>query len=104
MARYGYARVSSTDQDYATQNARLRAASSRGRAVAGCATPTCSAGHTSRRAQADNALTFNMDHPMGAGQARVIAPQTCIRSDAVGLDHDAVMRIGGEAPGGGSIL
>ena len=26
MARYGYARVSSTDQDYATQDARLRAA------------------------------------------------------------------------------
>jgi hypothetical protein len=43
--------------------------------------------------------------PRGARQrARAIAPRTCIRSDAVGPDHDAVMRIGGEAPGGGSIL
>jgi hypothetical protein len=28
-----------------------------------------------------------------------LAPQTCIRSIAVDRNHDAVMRIGGEAPG-----
>ena len=30
--------------------------------MTGCAIPTSSAGHTTRRAQADNALTFNLDH------------------------------------------
>jgi transposase InsO family protein len=37
------------------------------RRMAGCATPTRSAGHPNRRAQANNALTFNPDHPRGAG-------------------------------------
>jgi hypothetical protein len=45
------------------------AARPRGRAVGGCATPTSFAAHPSRRAQADNALTSNQDHPMGAGQS-----------------------------------
>ena len=33
-----------------------------------------------------------------------LAPHTCIRSVRLDPDHDAVMRIGGEAPGGGPIL
>jgi hypothetical protein len=33
-----------------------------------------------------------------------LAPHTCIRSIFLDPDHDAVMRIGGEAPGGGAIL
>ena len=33
-----------------------------------------------------------------------LAPHTCIRSILLDPDHDAVMRIGGEAPGGGPIL
>jgi hypothetical protein len=35
--------------------------------VAGGATPASSAGHTSRRLEADNALTVNPDHSKGAG-------------------------------------
>src|SRR5258708_17368523 len=35
---------------------------------------------------------------------RDLAPQTCIRSIHKDRNHDAVMRIGGEAPGGGPIL
>src|SRR5439155_25076296 len=38
--------------------------------------------------------------PLGAD----LAPHTCIRSVRSDPDHDAVMRIGGEAPGGGPIL
>ena len=38
--------------------------------------------------------------PLGAD----LAPHTCIRSVRLDPDHDAVMRIGGEAPGGGPIL
>ena len=38
--------------------------------------------------------------PLGAN----LAPHTCIRSVRLDPDHDAVMRIGGEAPGGGPIL
>ena len=34
----------------------------------------------------------------------IIVPQTCIRLGSLDPDHDAVMRIGGEAPGGGTIL
>jgi hypothetical protein len=52
--------------------ARLRPACSRGLAVAGCAPPTSCAGHPNRRAQANNALTFSPDHPMGAGQGRLV--------------------------------
>jgi hypothetical protein len=33
-----------------------------------------------------------------------LAPHTCIRSVRLDRDHDAVMRIGGKAPGGGPIL
>src|SRR4051812_11410063 len=47
----------------------------------------------------------SLDDQRGACQrARIIAPQPCIRSVQRGPDHDAVMRIGGEAPGGGPIL
>ena len=35
---------------------------------------------------------------------RIFAPQTCMRQVRLDPDHDAVMRIGGEAPGGGPIL
>ena len=35
---------------------------------------------------------------------RIFAPQTCIRQVRSDPDHDAVMRIGGKAPGGGPIL
>ena len=45
--------------------------------MAGCAIPTSSAGHTTRRAQADNALTFNPDHSMGAGQSRLDQLRMC---------------------------
>lgn len=38
--------------------------------MAGCATPTNSAGHTDCRPQADDALTFIPDHPKGADQDR----------------------------------
>ena len=38
--------------------------------------------------------------PLGAD----LAPHTCIRSVRRDPDHDAVMRIGGKAPGGGPIL
>src|ERR1700737_2714748 len=38
--------------------------------------------------------------PLGAD----LAPHTCIRSVRLDPDHDAVMRIGGKAPGGGPIL
>src|SRR5437016_12955808 len=38
--------------------------------------------------------------PLGAD----LAPHTCIRSVRWDPDHDAVMRIGGKAPGGGPIL
>ena len=48
--------------------ARLQAAGPRGAAVAGCATRTSYAGHTSPRAKADNELTYNPDHQMGAGR------------------------------------
>src|ERR687893_2435099 len=50
---------------------RLRATSSRGPGVAGCASPASSAGHTSRRLEADNALTFNPDHFMGSSRSLV---------------------------------
>ena len=36
--------------------------------------------------------------------AHLFAPQTCMRSVRLDPDHDAVMRIGGKAPGGGPIL
>ena len=52
--------------------ARLRATCSRGRAVAGGPSPASCAGHTSRRAQAHNALTFNPDHSLGAGQLLIV--------------------------------
>jgi hypothetical protein len=35
---------------------------------------------------------------------RMFAPHTCMRSVRLDPDHDAVMRIGGKAPGGGPIL
>ena len=38
--------------------------------MVGCASPTSSAGHPGRRAPTRYALTFNPDHPKGAGQAR----------------------------------
>jgi hypothetical protein len=37
--------------------------------VAGCATRTSFAGHPSRSAKTKHALTFNLDHPMGAGHS-----------------------------------
>src|SRR5215212_12087364 len=49
---------------------RIQATCSRGGAVAGCATPTSSAGHTNRGVTPDHALTFNLDHLMGAGHVR----------------------------------
>ena len=39
--------------------------------MAGCETPTISAGHAPGGAQADHELTFNPDHPMGADQVPV---------------------------------
>jgi hypothetical protein len=48
---------------------RLRPACTRGSAMAGCATPASSAGHPSRGAPNRHALTFNLDHLMGAGHA-----------------------------------
>ena len=42
----------------------------------------------------------SLDDQRGAcHRARIIAPQPCIRQVQRGPDHDAVMRIGGEAPG-----
>src|SRR3954463_1314454 len=42
----------------------------------------------------------SLDDQRGAcHRARIIAPQPCIRSVQRVPDHDAVMRIGGEAPG-----
>src|SRR4051812_37559610 len=42
----------------------------------------------------------SIDDQRGAcHRARIIAPQPCIRSVPRVPDHDAVMRIGGEAPG-----
>ena len=45
-------------------------------------------------------------NPRGARQigAQLRAYQTCMRQVRLDPDHDAVMRIGGEAPGGGPIL
>ena len=40
------------------------------RGLAGCATPTGSAGQAHRSAQTNPELTFNPDHPMGADQPR----------------------------------
>src|SRR5262245_1580172 len=39
-----------------------------------------------------------------AFRARLYAPQPCIRQVLPDPDHDAVIRIGSEAPGGGPIL
>ena len=39
--------------------------------MAGCATPTSSAGHPGRGAPACHALTFDPDHFRGAGQERL---------------------------------
>jgi hypothetical protein len=47
----------------------LQTASARGRTVAGCATPTSSAGHSNRRVSADHELTSQSDHCMRAGQS-----------------------------------
>ena len=38
--------------------------------MAGCATPTSSAGHTNRRISAAHELTLQPDHSMGAGHSR----------------------------------
>jgi hypothetical protein len=47
----------------------------------------------------------SVEDPRGVRHlGRVFAPHTCIRSVRLDRDHDAVMRIGGEAPGGGPIL
>jgi hypothetical protein len=47
----------------------------------------------------------SVEDPRGARHlGRIFAPHTCIRSVRLDPDHDAVMRIGGEAPGGGPIL
>src|ERR671916_2263482 len=40
------------------------------RRMAGCATPTGSAGHAPGGAQTDHELTFKPDHPRGADQSR----------------------------------
>ena len=48
----------------------LRPTRAGGRAAAGCASPTSSAGHPGRGAPADHALTIDLDHPMGAGRMR----------------------------------
>ena len=40
--------------------------------MAGCATPTRSAGHAPAGATADTKLTFQPDHPVGAGQMRAV--------------------------------
>jgi hypothetical protein len=47
---------------------RLQASRARGRAVAGCATPTSSAGHPDGRVSAVHELTLSSDHSMGPGQ------------------------------------
>ena len=39
--------------------------------LAGCATPTGSAGQAPRRTQTNDELTFTPDHPMGADQRRL---------------------------------
>src|SRR5512132_1600301 len=57
---------------------------------------------TSRRRQAGGSVH---DGLRGARhRARIIAPQACIRSIGVNPDHDAAMRISGEASGGGPNL
>jgi hypothetical protein len=43
-------------------------------------------------------------NPRRARYQALIAPQPCIRSILSGSHHDAIMRIGGELRGGGSIL
>src|SRR5215510_13066650 len=43
-------------------------------------------------------------NPRRARYQALIAPQPCIRSILRGSHHDAIMRIGGELRGGGSIL
>ena len=43
-------------------------------------------------------------NPRRARYQALVAPQPCIRSILSGSYHDAVMRIGGELRGGGSIL
>src|SRR4051794_5216563 len=50
----------------------LQATGARGRAMAGSATRTSFAGRTSHGVKTDHALTFNPDHPMGAGQVAEI--------------------------------
>src|SRR5918994_6118997 len=50
---------------------RLPPTRARGRTVAGCASPASSAGHPGRGAPACHALTFNLDHSMGAGHRSV---------------------------------
>src|SRR5262249_16183581 len=77
--------------DQAARIARIQAASSGGicpclRRVAGCATPTGSAGHAS--APASLKLTFRLDHSVGANQATLSACPLCAKSG-----HDAVQQI-----------
>lgn len=74
--------------------ARLRAARPRGCAAAGCANPTCSGAHPSRRAQAHNATTFNPDHSMGSatstqGVVQNSAPQFETQIEAFSSEANA---------------
>jgi hypothetical protein len=51
---------------------------------------------------APNFLAVAANGPRGAcliGRCKMLAPQPCIRWDPWDPDHDAAMRIGGEAPG-----
>ena len=55
------------------------------RRMAGCATPTSSAGHAPAGAKANPKLTFKPDHPAGAGQRNVCAePFPILTSTAPG--------------------
>ena len=60
--------------------ARLQAARAGGRAMAGCATPPSSAGHTNRRISAGHELTLQPDHSRGAGQSQPFCRRQARRS------------------------
>src|SRR5882724_453188 len=57
--------------------------------MAGCATPTRSAGHAPAGATADPILTFESDHPAGADQAGETELQMCVRHVAEQEDRIA---------------
>src|SRR5204863_9958153 len=58
------------------------------RRMAGCATPTRSAGHAPAGATADTKLTFQPDHPVGAGHTDLERLAHPIRERRLRLDLD----------------